>query len=328
MSELQDRDVLSLRNINRKEIERIFDLSDKIDTRKKYDVLEDKILASLFFEPSTRTRLSFEAAMHRLGGDVIGWADPKMSRAGSPLDLETMEDTARIVSNYADVIVMRHPTPGAPDLVSKYAEIPVINAGDGDNEHPTQALIDLYAIKRIKGKIDGLKICLAGNLRYLRCLHSDAYGLANFDVELRLVSPPDFKMPQSIINYLQERNVLFKEATDLDRAMAEVDVLIVDSFLHKALVHFGQYDRIRIQRLKDYYTLDPERMKKANQGLIVLHSLPRTGELGFDITPEVDAAPCAKYFEQASYGMNIRMALFSLILGKSQKKVKGSMHGR
>ena len=312
------KDIISLRDMSRNDMELIFNVADKMDPRKRTDLLKNYILANLFFEPSTRTRFSFESAMHRLGGAVIGFANPQESRAGDPRLLETIEDTIIMVSNYADIIVIRHPMEGAAEIAAKQSEIPVINAGDGfseGSEHPTQALLDLYTIKREKGQIDGLKIAFMGNQKYVRALHSMAYGLAKFNVDLTFISPKEFRMPESILEYLRKSGIEFRETENLEDTINNIDVLYVESIPHRLLSALSLSERARMVKYHSYYRLSLKELKKAKEGLIILHPLPRSDELGFQILPEVDKTPYAKYFVEAAYGAPVRMAILALILG-------------
>jgi len=314
---LKGRDIISLRDVSREDIERILEVADKMDPKKRTDLLKDYILASLFFEASTRTRLSFESAMHRLGGAVIGFANPKSSRAGDPRFAETLMDTIRMVESYADVIVIRHNMEGAAELAAKNSKIPVINAGDGFLErsgHPTQALLDLYTIKKEKGKIDGLNIAFMGNQKYVRALHSMAYALANFDIDLIFVSPKEFRMPENITEHLRKKGIEFRETENLEDIISSVDVLYVESIPHKLLAELSNAERARMVKYHSKYRLSLKELEKAKEELIILHPLPRSDELGFQIFPEVDETKYAKYFEEAANGVPVRMAILALVL--------------
>lgn len=316
--ELKGKDIISLRDMSREEMELIFDTADKMNPRKRSDLLKDYILASLFFEPSTRTRLSFESAMHRLGGAVIGFASSKVSRAGDPRFAEELSDTIRMVDSYADVIIIRHFIEGAARIAANHANIPVINAGDGwgeHSEHPTQALLDLYTIKKEKGRIDGLKIATMGNQKYVRALHSMAYALAKFDVDLTIISPEEYRLPRFIIEYLQKSGIDFRETEKLEDVIGDIDVLYVESIPHAPLSALSHSERARLTKYHSYYRLTMKELEKAKEGLIILHPLPRSDELGFQIFPEVDKTPYAKYFVEAFYGVPVRMAILALVLG-------------
>ncbi|MBC7130079.1 aspartate carbamoyltransferase, partial [Candidatus Bathyarchaeota archaeon] len=266
------------------------------------DILKGKILATLFFEPSTRTRLSFEAAMHKLGGSTIGFAEAEIASVKKG---ENLVDTVRTVENYADVIALRHPLEGAARLAAEFAKVPVINGGSGAEEHPTQALLDLYTIRKEKGRIDGLKIALIGDLRYGRTVHSLAYALSNYEVELYLVSPETLKMRREVLEEIREQ-ISVKETTSLDEIVPQMDVLYVTRIQKERFPDLAEY-----MKVKGSYKIGLETLKEAKEDLIILHPLPRTEE----IDPEVDNTPHARYFQQVWNGIVVRMALLALILG-------------
>jgi aspartate carbamoyltransferase catalytic subunit len=309
----KDRDIISIKDLSRKEIEHIFSVADKMEvlltTRTECSLLEDRILATLFFEPSTRTRLSFEAAMNRLGGSVIGFASPEVSRAGGVF-AETVEDTARMAEIYADIIVIRHPDANAPVKCAEAANIPVISAGAGATsvgtagilgEHPTQALLDLYTIKKEKGKIDGLKILLMGNVTS-RASHSIGLGLAKFNTHVYLLSPEVPHLSKVLRESFDDAGLSYGEISRVEDVISEVDVIhIVSSRI-----------ATKSEKTEDRYRIDLNKLKKAKEGLIILHPLPRLDEL----PTEIDNTPYAKYFAQARNGLPVRMALLALISGK------------
>jgi len=299
------RDFISIRDYTREEIEYIFKVAMKLESmlNERLDLLKGKILASLFFEPSTRTRLSFEAAMLRLGGSVIGFSEPKVASIAKG---ETLSDTIKVVENYADVIVLRHPLEGAARLAAEIAQIPVINAGSGALSHPTQALLDLYTIKREKGKIDGLTIALVGDLKYGRTVHSLAYALSYYDVNLLLVAPPILRMRREIISDLKELGVKVREYENLDEIIKIADVIYITRIQKERFPDVSEYERV-----KGSYKLTLELLNGCKPDLIILHPLPRVDELD----TRIDETPYAKYFKQTWYGIIIRMALLALILG-------------
>lgn len=299
------KDFINIRDYSRGELEYIFKIADRMMTIAKEgsDLLKGKILASLFFEPSTRTRLSFEAAMLRLGGNVIGFAEP---RATSIAKGETLADTIRVVENYADIIVLRHPMEGAAKLAADLTSIPVINAGSGTQSHPTQALLDLYTIWKEKGKIDGLSIALMGDLKYGRTIKSLAYALTNFDVQLFLVAPPQLRMKKEILNDLRKAGMKVKEVEDLASIIKEIDVLYVTRIQKERFPDLSEYERV-----KGSYKVDLEIILKGKGDLIVMHPLPRVDELDY----KIDNTKYARYFKQTWYGLLVRMALLALILG-------------
>jgi aspartate carbamoyltransferase catalytic subunit len=271
--------------------------------RLKLSYASGRTLVTFFYEPSTRTRLSFEAAMQRLGGDVLSVADASASSAAKG---ETLEDTARTVEGYADVIVVRHPQVGAAARMAEAASIPVINAGDGAGQHPTQALLDLYTLTKEKGSIDGLRIALVGDLKFGRTVHSLAYVLAHYAIELTLVSPPALAMPPEIVAQLRERGVEVNETAELGEAIRNCDVLYVTRIQKERFSDPAEYEA-----LKGSYILTRQLLTQGKDGQIIMHPLPRVDE----ISPEVDALPGAAYFRQAHNGIPVRMALLALVLG-------------
>ena len=299
-----NRDIVSIRSFTREEIDYILEVSRSIEplVEKGSNMLRGKVLAELFFEPSTRTMLSFQTAMYKLGGNVIGFAEPGVSSVWKG---ESLADTVRVVESYSDVIVLRHPLEGAARFAAEYARVPVINAGSGAEEHPTQALLDLYTILKSKGKIDGLNIVLMGDLRYGRTVHSLAYALSLYDVNLNLISPDLLKMRPEVIEDIKDR-IEVSEHTDLMEVLPDADVLYVTRIQKERFPDLGEYEKV-----KGSYVIDLNVLKKAKEDLIVLHPLPRIDE----IAVEVDSTPFAKYFEQARNGVVVRMALLALVLG-------------
>jgi len=299
-----NRDIVSIRDFTREEIDYILEKAETMEPLAKSgsDMLHGRILATLFFEPSTRTRLSFEAAMHKLGGGIIGFAEPE---AASIKKGETLADTVRVVENYSDVIVLRHPLEGAARFAAEYASIPVMNAGSGAEEHPTQAFLDLYTIKKEKGTIDGLNVAFVGDLRYGRTVHSLAYGLSNYDVKLHLISPSLLRMRRETLDEIKDK-IEVVDDTDLDEAIAELDVLYVTRIQKERFPDLGEY-----QKVSGSYMITIDILKRAKEDSIVLHPLPRVDE----ITTEVDMTPHAKYFNQVWNGVIVRMALLGLVLG-------------
>jgi len=299
-----NRDIVSIRSFTREEIDYILEISHSMEplVEKGSDMLRGKVLAELFFEPSTRTMLSFQTAMYKLGGNVIGFAEPGVSSVWKG---ESLADTVRVVESYSDVIVLRHPLEGAARFAAEYARVPVINAGSGAEEHPTQALLDLYTVRKAKGKIDGLNIILMGDLRYGRTVHSLAYALSLYDVRLSLISPDLLKMRPEVIEDIKDR-IEVSEHTDLMEVLPDADVLYVTRIQKERFPDLGEYEKVR-----GSYVIDLNVLKKAKEDLVVLHPLPRVDE----IAVEVDSTPFAKYFEQARNGVVVRMALLALVLG-------------
>lgn len=320
---LKGRDILSLKDLTRDEMELIFNTADELDPRGHYDTLKGKIMASLFFESSTRTRLSFESAMHRLGGNVIGWADPSVSRYGDPTRGETFEDTIRMVDDYSDVMVIRSPQTGLnyyPYIAADIAIVPVINAGyrlpAEDMEHPTQGLLDIYTIRREKGRIDGLKIAVRGDIRYDRTIHAWLYGLARYHVEILLACPDGGEPPGKYLDYVKKNRATYRKVS-LEDAVREADVCFVSgagSYRGRKLDQLGEHERVDAMKYIEEQGIDLHKLKGAKKDLIIMNDLPRSSIHGFTIYPEVDSSPYAAYFREAANGVRVRMAIFSLIV--------------
>ncbi|MCL2412258.1 MAG: aspartate carbamoyltransferase [Treponema sp.] len=290
------------------EMEILFSLAEKIENDENYlrESCRGKLLAALFFEPSTRTRLSFEAAMLRLGGTCLGFAEPGSSSAAKG---ESLADTIRTAACYADAIVMRNPKEGSALLAKQFSSVPVINAGDGGHHHPTQTLTDLLTIRRLLGKIDTMTIGFCGDLKFGRTVHSLVKALARYaNIKMLFISPKELVIPQYIKNNLIKQGIVFEERENLEKSMSEIDVLYMTRVQRERF--FNEDDYIR---LKDTYVLNSEKMTFAKEKMLVLHPLPRVNEISI----EVDNDPRAAYFKQAKYGMYARMALLALILGVS-----------
>ena len=307
------RDILSLREFGREEYFRIFEVADELSpiakNRRNSDLLAHKTLVTAFYQPSTRTRLAHEAAMHRLGGHVLGFSDAKMTRAGDFYQ-ESIKDTVRMLEYYGDAIVMRHFQQGAPHEAAKWASIPVINAGDGWGEHPTQVLTDLYTIKKEMGCLDGLKFLLIGDMR-MRTMHSMSYAMSQFDINAYYISPPEMSLTEEFKQELVGLNLNFKEIEHVDDAISDVDVIYMEPVVQP------DYTKSRDERSGDVgltptnYKVTKEVLRKAKQDAIVLHSLPRMDELPV----EVDDTRHARYWIEAFNGVVMRMSLLALILG-------------
>jgi len=300
----EGKDVISIKDFTREEIDYVLEIANAMEplAAKGSDMLKGKILATLFFEPSTRTRLSFEAAMHKLGGSTIGFAEAEIASVRKG---ENLADTIRTVENYADVIALRHPLEGAARLAAEFSKIPVINGGSGAEEHPTQAFLDLYTIMKEKEAIDGLKIALVGDLRYGRTVHSLAYALSHYNVELYLVSHESLKMRREVLEGIREK-IKVTEETDLEKIIPAADVLYVTRIQKERFPDPAEYVKV-----KGSYRITLETLRKAKKDLIILHPLPRVDE----ISSEVDETPHARYFQQAWNGIVTRMAILALILG-------------
>ena len=294
-------------DFTREETDALLDLACRIrqDPAAYQDVAARKRLATLFYEPSTRTRLSFEAAMLNLGGQVLGFPSDNVSSASKG---ESVADTIRVVSCYADIAAIRHPKEGAPRRASRYSRIPVINAGDGGHQHPTQTLTDLMTIRQKTGRLDHLTIGLCGDLKFGRTVHSLIKSLARQeDIRFYLISPEELRLPDYVRQEaIEDRGHFYKEVRTMEEVMPELDILYMTRVQRERF--FNEEDYIR---LKDTYILDLKKLEAAKPGLAVLHPLPRVNE----ITPEVDNDPRAAYFEQAQNGVYVRMALIMKLLG-------------
>ncbi|MBV4424551.1 aspartate carbamoyltransferase [Clostridium tyrobutyricum] len=303
---LNGRHLIDIRDFSKQELNEIFDLADQIVKNPKdfSHCCDGKILATLFYEPSTRTRLSFETAMLRLGGKVIGFSEPNSTSVSKG---ENIADTIRIISCYADVVAMRHPKEGAPKVASMYSKIPVINAGDGGHQHPTQTLTDLLTIRSIKGSLSNLKIGCCGDLKFGRTVHSFIKAMSMYENNsFTLISPRELKVPEYIKREMDKNNVIYKETKKLEEVIGELDILYMTRVQKERFFNEEEYIR-----LKDSYILDKIKMQEASESMIVLHPLPRVNE----IACEVDDDPRACYFKQAQYGVYAREALIMKLLG-------------
>ncbi len=307
MNPLAGRDIIQIPSLSRSEIDLVLKTSAEFESRLRDErtihLLGDYILATLFYEPSTRTRLSFEAAMHRLGGQVLSVAEVSSSSVAKG---ESIDDTVRTIEQYADVIVMRHPESGAAQVAADAMSIPLINAGDGSRNHPTQALLDLYTIQKERGAIDGLTIALIGDLKYGRTTHSLAEALAHYQARLLLISPPELRLPEDIRERLTTEGVAFEETSDLEEAVRQADIAYVTRIQRERFPSPAVYDRFR-----GIFHIDPELVQRSARSLTVMHPMPRVDE----ISHELDGHPSAAYFRQARNGVYVRMALLALVLG-------------
>jgi aspartate carbamoyltransferase catalytic subunit len=288
------------------ELNNLFDLANDIekDPAKYAHACEGKKLATCFYEPSTRTRLSFEAAMLNLGGKVLGFSDAGSSSASKG---ESVSDTIRIISCYADICAMRHPKEGAPMVAASHSGIPVINAGDGGHQHPTQTLTDLLTIRSLKGRLNNFTIGLCGDLKFGRTVHSLINALIRYpDIRFVFISPPELKVPDYITDMLTEKGIAFEEVIRLEDSMPQLDLLYMTRVQKERF--FNEEDYVR---LKDFYILNKEKLEAAKPDMLILHPLPRVNE----ISVEVDEDPRAVYFKQAQYGVYVRMALILTLLG-------------
>jgi aspartate carbamoyltransferase catalytic subunit len=317
MRSFTGRDILSLKDFEREEFHQIFRVADELapyaEKRRNGDLLAGKTLLTAFYQPSTRTRMSTEAAMHRLGGHVLGFSDSKMTRAGDFYQ-ETIKDTVHMLEYYGDVIAMRHYQQGAPHEAARWASVPVINCGDGWGEHPTQVLGDLYTIWKLRGSLDGLKVLLVGDMR-MRTMHSILYSMSQFDMEAMVVSPPEMMLREDFKAELDDRSVIYREVESVEKGIADADVIYVEPVIQ------ADYTQSRVEPTAEH-ALTPEAYKvtrqllrdRAKSSSIVLHSLPRMDEL----SPDVDSTRHAQYWFQAYSGMVLRMALLAMVLGAAE----------
>ncbi len=303
------RSLISIMDLEPQEIDRLMAVADDIVAHPTtyHSRMAHKKLASLFFEPSTRTRLSFEAAMYELGGQVIGFSEAQSSSAAKG---ESVADTVKTISCYADIIAMRHPKEGAPLVASLNATVPVINAGDGGHNHPTQTLADLFTIHREKGRVSGLKVGVCGDLKFGRTVHSLVEAMSRYeDNSFVMISPEELKVPSYVKQHLKNRNVPYIQTTDLLSALPELDVLYMTRVQRERF--FNEDDYIR---LKDSYILTPQKLEGAREDLIIMHPLPRVNE----ISVAIDQDPRAAYFKQVLNGKYMRMALILMLLEEGQ----------
>jgi aspartate carbamoyltransferase catalytic subunit len=302
---LRKRSIISIADLSKEEILLILKRAEEMKKKSPKELLKSKILASCFYEPSTRTRLSFESAMIRLGGSVIGFSD---SNSTSAKKGESLQDAMKIMGQYADVLILRHPNEGAARLASESTDKPVINAGDGVNQHPTQTLLDLFTIKECQNKLKALNLAFVGDLKFGRTVHSLTPACGYFDMRLFFVSPEQLTLPEEISHSLKKQGIKFSFHRTIDEVLNKVDILYMTRIQKERL------DTSIYEECKDSYILREEMLKKAKKNLKILHPLPRVNE----IETTIDKTPFAYYFQQAENGLYIRMALLSLILESSQ----------
>lgn len=308
---LYGKDLVSISDLNQPMLELILQTAEQMKTGPNKPWLAGRVLASCFFEPSTRTRLSFETAVHRLGGELIGFADGGNTSAKKG---ESLADTVRMIASYSDAIIMRHPREGSARLACEFSTVPIINGGDGANQHPTQTLLDLFSIYECQGRLDNLKIALVGDLKYGRTVHSLAQALSLFGSKLYLISPDALAMPDYLLDELASNGVYYERSASLDSVIPEVDVI------YMTRVQKERFDPTEYMHIAGDYNLHADMLSTAQPHLRVLHPLPRVDE----IHPSVDATPHAYYFTQAENGVYARMALLALVMNSS---LEGSYNG-
>ena len=313
MRSFAGRDILSLKEFERNEFEHLFEIADRVEPiareRRNSDMLAHKTLVTAFYQPSTRTRLAHEAAMHRLGGHVTGFSDAKMTRAGDFYQ-ESIKDTVHMLEFYGDVIVMRHFDQGAPHEAAKWSSVPVINGGDGWGEHPTQILTDLYTITKEMGSVDGKSILAVGDHR-MRTMHSLGYALSQFDAEMVILAPEEMSPLPEFLAELDEKGTNYRIVDHIDEAIETTDVIYMEPVVQPDYTKARQEKQEVYARTDAKYQVTSEVMKKAKGSSIILHSLPRRDEL----LPEVDDSRHARYWQEAYNGVVMRMALLSSVLG-------------
>jgi aspartate carbamoyltransferase catalytic subunit len=304
-ADFKGRHVVSIKDFSNEEIMHVLDTADKLMpfARKGNKMLDGKIIATLFYEPSTRTRFSFECAMERLGGNILSFSEPKSTSVAKG---ETLADTIRTIACYSDVIVLRHPQEGAARLAAQFSSVPILNAGDGAGQHPTQTLLDLFTIRKHKKDIKGKTVALVGDLKYGRTTHSLAYALSRLGANLMFISPPTLQMPKEVLGEVRKNGIEPKVTSNLEEAVKEADVLYVTRIQKERFPDPEEYAKVA-----GIYRVDKALLEKAKPGMIVMHPLPRVDEISAD----VDSLPSAIYFEQAFNGVAVRMALLKLILG-------------
>lgn len=317
MRSFSGRDILSLKDFERNEFFHVFDVAAQLEpiarSRRNGTLLAEKTLVTAFYQPSTRTRLAHEAAMHRLGGHVTGFYDVKMTRAGDFYQ-ESIKDTVKMLEFYGDVIVMRHFQQGAPHEAAQWASIPVINGGDGWGEHPTQILTDLYTVLREKGRIDGLKWLAVGDMR-MRTMHSLGYALSQFDCPITFVAPPELNLTEEFKTELRHYDLRFKEADHVEQAIGDADVILVEPVVQPDYSIHRDVRSEEVAHTPDNYKITRDLLfNKAKSDAILLHSLPRMDEIPTD----VDITHWSRYWQEAFNGVVMRMALLALVLGKME----------
>ncbi len=300
---MKNRSLISINDFTKQEQIKILDVAEEFEKKPKQDILRNYVIASLFFEPSTRTRISFESAINKLGGKIVGFTDESTTSVKKG---ESLRDTIRVISNYSDLIIMRHHNEGSARFASEVASVPVINAGDGANQHPTQTLLDLYSVRKTQGTLENLDIAFAGDLKYGRTVHSLVIALCNYNCNFHLISPVELKLPSSVKMYIKEKNLKYYQYTDINKAIPKVDILYMTRIQKERFT-----DQMEYEKVKSSYSLKNNMLDNSKDNLKILHPLPRVNEIDED----VDENPKAYYFQQALNGVFVRQALISLILG-------------
>jgi len=300
---MKNRSLVSINDYSKAEIIKVLDLAEEFEKNPRQTILNGKVIASLFFEPSTRTRLSFESAVQQLGGSIVGFSSAATSSVQKG---ETLKDTILTVSNYSDLIVMRHNIDGSARYASEVASVPIINAGDGANQHPTQCLLDLYSIRKTQGTLDNLDIAFVGDLKYGRTVHSLTMALSLFNTRFHLVSPPELKLPSAVKRHIKEANLKYEQYTDFMDVIPKCDIIYMTRIQRERFP-----DPLDYEKVKNAYILENAMLANSKENVKVLHPLPRVNEINED----VDSNPKAYYFQQALNGVFVRQALVASILG-------------
>ncbi|MBQ4409029.1 MAG: aspartate carbamoyltransferase [Bacteroidales bacterium] len=300
---MKNKSLISITDFSTEEILRILAIAEGFEKNPEPHLLDGRIVATLFFEPSTRTRLSFESAVNRMGGRIIGFSDPNISSVSKG---ETLKDTIRIVSNYCDLIVMRHPLEGSSRYASEVATVPVVNAGDGANQHPTQTLLDMYSIKKTQGRLDNINIFMVGDLKYGRTVHSLLQAMSPFSPTFHFVSHPKLRLPDEYKTFLDSKGVKYYEHEQFNDLIPEADIIYMTRVQRERFTDLVEYEKT-----KDVYVLRNSMLDKAKPTMKILHPLPRINEINQD----VDQSPKAYYFEQARNGVFARQAVITYLLG-------------
>jgi len=300
---MKSKSLVSINDLSRDEMLRVLDLAEEFERNPNQPILQGKVVATLFFEPSTRTRLSFESAVNRLSGRVIGFSEASSSSVSKG---ESLKDTILTVANYSDLIVMRHPVEGSARYASEVSPVPIINAGDGANQHPTQTLLDLYSIRKTQGTLNDLKIVMVGDLKYGRTVHSLLMAISQFNASFVFIAPPELQMPQEYKLFLKESGLKFEEHTDLADNIVDADIVYMTRVQRERFSDPMEYEKV-----KNVYVLRNHMLANTKPNLKVMHPLPRVNEISID----VDDSSKAYYFTQALNGVYTRMAIMSLILG-------------
>ncbi len=298
-----NRSLISISDFSKEEYLEILRIASEFENKPVQNILEGKVIATLFFEPSTRTRLSFESAVNRMGGKVIGFSDASSSSVQKG---ETLKDTILTVSNYADLIVMRHPLEGSSRYAAEIAPVPVVNAGDGANQHPTQCLLDLYSIQKTQGTLENLKISIVGDLKYGRTVHSLLQAMSGFNPTFNFIAPEELRMPQEYLKFLDSKGIKYEEHTNLAKNIKDSDIVYMTRVQRERFA-----DTLEYEKVKNVYILNKRMLAGTKENMKVLHPLPRVNEISTD----VDDTPQAYYFQQAQNGVYTRQAIISKILG-------------